>query len=246
MAINRQDLEMAKYILDAAIQKRYHHVAEEITLQDLMLLRSFLSALEEHFERPGENVASREWRAQIYSKLLDSPEALQQFTEQALRKFGVENLAQMVAPDIQWQIVENYFEEAPVEDVVRQLKEANRLGVLLEYLINTEPGFVGQYFNTESEEADDRFDEGFSEGHDKGFDQGYDKGFRDAMEQEVLRNPDEDDEYSEEDFEEARRKGEHDYMKRMGGICVECDNFLTFCDLHNRFHCECDRCDAIG
>lgn len=194
MAINRQDLEMAKYILNSAVQMRHFNAqnpqAIPVKMNDITLLQTFLIALEEHFDRPGDNVASREWRAQIYSKLLDSPEALQQFTEQALKKFGVENLSMMVAPDIQWKIVENYFEQAPVDDVVNKLRSENKLSDLLEYLMDAEPEFVAEYFDVPDEgyqdQVDAAFDQGKEEGRAEGFQDGFDQGRSEGFEEGQL------------------------------------------------------------
>lgn len=183
MTINRQDLEMVKYILNNTLQMRHFNAHDPhsvpIKMNDLTLLQTFLSALEEHFDRPGENVASSEWRAKIYSKLLESPEALQQFTEQALRKFGIENLSMMVAPDIQWRIVENYFEQTPVDDIVDKLRSENKLGELLEYLINAEPEFVAEYFDLPREDEDyqEQVDAAHEQGYEEGFEAGRVEGF---------------------------------------------------------------------
>lgn len=149
MAINEGDIEFAKYILSMAI-----HTGNPLSVQDCVLLKSFIEALLEHRTRPTENVRSREWRAGVYRKLLQDPEALEQFTLQAIQKFGIEDLSRMVVPEIQEKIVEDHVREMSTDDLLSLLKRQNRLVDVLDHVIARDPDFVRNLFSDQGYEDD--------------------------------------------------------------------------------------------
>lgn len=140
MAINQGDIQFAEYVLAAAI-----HTNKPLPVQDCVLIKSFIEALLEQQNRPTENVKSREWRAGIYRKILQDPEALHQFTLQAIEKFGIEDLSRMVVPEIQQEIVESHVEHMPAQDLYELLKSKNRLLDLVDALADNEPDFVRRH-----------------------------------------------------------------------------------------------------
>lgn len=176
MAVNQGDIEFAFFVLNSAI---YTH--KPLSVQDCALIKAFIEAILEQQSDPTANVKSREWRAAIYQKLLEDPEALQQFTLAALEKFGPEHLAQMVAPQLQELILEGHLGNRDTEDLVRILKEQNRLKDILDYLLDTQESWVKDHFGLQ-EDIDEAYDRGFAEGrresqdeYQRGFDEGYEQ-----------------------------------------------------------------------
>lgn len=177
MAINKADLDFAIYVLDQSI-----YLNKPMAVQDCALIKAFINALLEHQQRPAENVKSREWRAAVYRKLLEDPLALQQFTEQAIEKFGAENLARMVAPEIQEQIVASSFQDMSLTVLVGALKDAGRWTDILEYAMENNSEWVEEYFHI-PERVEEAYDTGYAAGKDANEDsyqEGYDNGFNDG------------------------------------------------------------------
>ena len=193
MAINKNDFEMAKWVLDQAI---YQNSALE--LRDAMLIRAFLSAIEEHEERPAENVRSREWRAMVYRKLLEDPAALHQFTEEALRKYTPGELASFLHPSIHQAVRDRYpgqseesFDEVlsntPGEELFEILKDKGRISDIIDYVLDQDPDYVKDYFGLDEEAFARGFEsgtqEGYDQGHSEGHTEGHSEGFTEGLEE---------------------------------------------------------------
>jgi len=198
MAINRDDLEMAKWVLDQAI---YQGTA--LTLQDTMTIRAFLSALEEHEDRPAENVKSQEWRAMVYRKLLDDPAALQQFTMQAMERFTPEQIAMMLHPQVRQAVIQQYdvqrsddddddrdSEEILVNalhdlsdlDLFETLKDEGRVTDIVDYFIDYDPDYVKRELGIDDDSLQEAIDEAHKEGYEQGVQEGYNQGLEEAGE----------------------------------------------------------------
>jgi len=176
MAINQNDIEFALYVLNQAI-----YTGEPLNVRDCVLIKNFIEALQEHQTTPTENVKSREWRASVYRKLLEDPEALAQFTQQAIEKFGVDMLASMVAPEIRERIVAN----VATEDILESLDRSELLD-LFDRIVEKYPDFVDNSWNRGYDQG---FEEGQSIGYEKGVEEtedaytaGYNQGIEDALE----------------------------------------------------------------
>lgn len=177
MALNKGDVEFAFWVLDQAI-----YTSKPLSTQDCALIKQFIEALLEARSGSGEQVKSREWRAGIYRKLLDDPEALEQFTIAAIKKFGSENLAQMVAPDLQVIIVNQHVAQLPVEDLFQLLKSHNRLGEVLEYAMENDEKWVKSTLGLQ-EKIDAAYDEGRQASDAEEYQRGYDDGFNEASQE---------------------------------------------------------------
>jgi regulator of replication initiation timing len=183
MAINQNDIDLAMYLLDNAI-----YAGRSMGPHDCALIKKFIEALLEQQQKPSENTKSREWRAAVYRKLLDDPQALEQFTRQALEKFGPENLARMVAPELQTLIVDQNISDMSIPALVELLKAHGKLTETLEYVMENEEEWVIEHFNLQ-ERIDHAYDTGLAEGreiakedpneeeYDRGYNEGYDAGF---------------------------------------------------------------------
>ena len=207
MAINKDDLDMAKWILDQAI---YHR--DVMSLQDTMTIRAFLSALDEHKDRPGENVKSQEWRAMVYRKLLDDPQALMQFTQAAMEKFSPEQISMMLHPQVQEAVIRRHrlshshgedvdLNEALSEmddgDLYELLRSEGRLTDLVDYYIDNEPDYVRErlglgddyeeevraegYESGQEHGQEAGYSVGYEEGHERGYETGHAQGLKDAL-----------------------------------------------------------------
>jgi len=194
MTINKDDFEMAKWILDQAI---YQNTA--LDLRDAMLIRAFLSALEEHEERPAENVRSREWRSMVYRKLLEDPTALHQFTEEALRKYTPEELAGFLHPSIFQAVKEQLPSQPSLEeslanissnDLFDLLKDAGHLPDFIDHILEHDPDYVKERFgwarelDIEVEAATMAgYDQGREEGREEGLEEGHTEGYNEGFEE---------------------------------------------------------------
>jgi len=181
MAINQGDIDFAFYVLDNAIYSN-----QPLASRDCILIKKFIEALLEYQHTPDDNTKSREWRAAVYRKFLEDPEALQQFTEQAINKFGVEVLSQMVVPEIQEKIVAQHIEEMDARDLTELLKDHGKLPDILEYLMETEEGWVSEQLGI-SDRIDSAYDNGFAVGKDTSeaelteeYNRGYNAGLAEA------------------------------------------------------------------
>jgi len=184
MAINQNDIDLAMYLLDQSI-----YTNQSLPARDAALVKQFIEALLEHQQRPAENVKSREWRAAIYRKLLDDPQALQQFTQQALEKFGPENLARMVAPQLQELILAQQIQGMGSRELIELLRSHNRLTDVLEYAMEEDEEWVRDHFgvtDTSEEDREASYNAGLEEGQqskqaeiDEAYDSGYADGQRD-------------------------------------------------------------------
>lgn len=183
MAINKDDIDLAMYLLDQSI-----YLNQPLVTQDCVLIKKFIEALLEHQQKPSENVKSREWRAAVYRKLLEDPQALHQFTMQALEKFGPENLARMVAPQLQDLIVDQQIGDMNIPDLVELLDSHGKLQDILEHTMEHDEEWVKEHFGLQ-ERIDHAYDTGLEEGrqsakedpdeeeYDRGYKEGYDAGF---------------------------------------------------------------------
>lgn len=182
MAINRNDLELAKWLVEQAA-----YTGQPLNPDDCFLIKKFIDALLEHQDRPTENVKSREWRAAIYRKLLDDPEALEQFTYQALEKFGPEQLSMMVAPELQSLIVDRHLSTMSAHELFQLLNEHDQIGDLVDYLITNEPDYVSEQLGYSqedlAEQSEDAYDSGYQDGHEAGLEKGFDEGFARGLEE---------------------------------------------------------------
>jgi hypothetical protein len=174
MAINQNDIDLAMYLLDQSI-----YTGQSLPANDSALIKRFIEALLEHQQRPAENVKSSEWRAAIYRKLLDDPQALQQFTQQALEKFGPENLARMVAPQLQELILEQQIQTTNSADLLELLRAHNRLTDILDYAMREDEEWVLDHFGLQ-DRIDEAYDTGHAEGQTESNDE-YDRGYLDGQ-----------------------------------------------------------------
>jgi hypothetical protein len=184
MAIDRDDLEMVKYIVNNAVYRQ-----QPLDLRDSMAVQAFLLALEEHFERPAENVKSREWRRMVYKKLLDDPEALHQFTMQALEKFGAEHLSAMVAPQLQEKIVARRLEDMSADELYFMLEDSGRLSDFVDYVMEHNPEFVSESLGISHEQLEEEKEAAYDSGYQDGqsevdtesvYEEGYSQGHEDG------------------------------------------------------------------
>jgi hypothetical protein len=194
MAIDRNDIEIAKWFINEAITSpsigalppTQPWQQRAIGLEDLYRIKAFIEAVEEHVQRPTEDVKSREWRAAVYKKLLEDPEALNQFTHQAIEKFGIENLSRMVVPEVQRIIVDQHLSRMTPEVLANILCEYDQLESLFEHLIEADPEFIWQYFG-EAPEGEERinraYDRGFDAGAEEGYNQGFDEGKQEGQQE---------------------------------------------------------------
>jgi len=143
-----REIQYLRYLVGRALANR-----QPLDERDMILLQSFLDALDEQKNRPHEDVKDREWRAQIYRRFLDDPEALEQFTKQALQKFGPERLSLMVAPELQEKIARRAFDEMPINSIYQILVDNNRIGDLIDYIMDHNPEFIRSRIQSESEES---------------------------------------------------------------------------------------------
>ena len=159
---DRIGLDYIRYIVNQAIAER-----RSLDARDMMLLQSFLDAVDEQKNRPTENVKDSEWRAAVYRHFLDDPQALEQFAMQALKKFGPDQLSMMVIPELQERIAERAFEQLPIEEVYQLLSKHNRLIDFVTYVIEQDPELVRQHLgeeeSEESESNEEEFDEDFED-----------------------------------------------------------------------------------
>ena len=190
MALNRSDLDLAKWLISEAINSPFISnvpparpwEAKAIDLSTLMTIQAFIEAVGEHMNHPTSDVRSREWRRMIYAKLLDDPSALHQFTAQALEKFGIEALSQMVAPQIQEAIVNRTISQITPHELADLLKEHDQLNDLLEVLANSHPEFLealrdeGTLGMIEDDAHSAGHELGIEEGHQQGYSEGYETG----------------------------------------------------------------------
>jgi len=189
MAISKQDLEFAKYMLDQAI-----YLGTPLNMQDTMMIRAFISALEEHEERPSENVRSREWRAMVYRKLLDDPEALMQFTQAAMEKFTPEQISMMLHPQVQQAVLRRYEshttsdDDVGLEEALREissselydlLQETNHIIDIVDYFIENDPDYVSRQLGMD-EELESAREAGWNDGYELGRSEGYEHGLEAA------------------------------------------------------------------
>lgn len=172
MALNRTDIEYAKGILNMAV-----YTTTPLKVEDCILLLRFFDALQEHTERPADNVKSREWRAAIYRKLLDDPDALHQFTMQAIQKFGEEALSRMVAPQLQERIIQDGIESMPTGDLANLLRESNRWTDLLEYVIENHPEWIEQLDLLSDAAAGNISEADLEEARNIGYESGFEDGY---------------------------------------------------------------------
>ena len=188
MALNRSDIDLAKWLISEAINSPFISYlpparpweAKAIDLNTLMTIQAFIEAVAEHMNHPTADVRSREWRRMIYSKLLDDPSALAQFTNQALEKFGIEALSQMVAPEIQESIVNRAISEITPQELADLLKEHDQLNDLLEVLADRDPEFLietlGEHGSLEQTQ-DDAYNSGYQAGEEAGYSKGQNEGY---------------------------------------------------------------------
>jgi len=171
MAINQSDVDLAMYLLNQSI-----YTGNALPANDCVLVKKFIEAALEHQHQPAENTKSREWRAGIYRKLLDDPQALEQFTQQALVKFGPNNLARMVAPQLQELIVDQHIRGMPSFDLIALLKTHNRLTDILDYAMEQDEEWVLDYFGLRGK-----------------IESAYNAGRRDAQQESAQADDDDDD-----------------------------------------------------
>lgn len=126
---------------------------------------------------------SRRTTAAVYRKLLDDPAALQQFTEQAIQKFGPERLSHMVAPQLQEIIVNEAFAQMSTGALANALKEHNRWTEVLEYAFETEQEWVLDHFGLR-DQINAAYDSGLAEGQEQAnesqIQEAYNEGFEDG------------------------------------------------------------------
>lgn len=171
-----RDIEYVLYMINMAIGTN-----TPLDIRDLMFLKTFIEALQEQKERPTENVKDRAWRAAIYRRFLEDPEALHQFAEQAIKKFGIENLSRMVVPEIQQQVMEQHVRDMTTTELVQLLKSHDRLIDVLDYLIEQQPDFVEermQAIQYNSERQEDDIDED-DDDEDTAYDEEEEEGYQD-------------------------------------------------------------------
>jgi regulator of replication initiation timing len=186
MAVTQDDIDLAMYFLDRAI-----YANQPMGAQDCALIKKFIEALLEQHQKPSENTKSREWRAAVYRKLLDDPQALEQFTRQALEKFGPEHLARMVAPELQNLIVDQNISDMSISNLVELLKAHGKLTETLEYVMEEDEEWVIEHFNLR-ERIDHAYDTGLEEGQKEGlrnkaeneYERGYTDGYDSATREE--------------------------------------------------------------
>lgn len=180
MPVDQNDIDLAMYLLDQSI-----YTGHPLNAQDAALVKKFIEALLEQQQRPAENVKSREWRAAVYRKLLEDPQALEQFTLQALEKFGPENLAKMVAPQLQDLIVDQQIGDMSIPDLFELLDAHDKLNDVLQYVMEHNEEWVKEHFNLQ-ERISNAYDTGLEEGlqgkqdeaegeYERGYEDGYTK-----------------------------------------------------------------------
>lgn len=165
-----QDVQLAKFLVKNLLNlptklRTGQYISPEEVEKDLISLDHFIMSLEAEMhprtpaQRLEDDVKRRDWRQKVYRRLLEDPDALNQFTLQAMERFGPQQLASMVVPEIADEIVINSIASMPVDDLVRILRETDRLQGVIDQIMLEDPQYIQEMVDSYEDEDDEDDDE---------------------------------------------------------------------------------------